>query len=85
MDLEKLSEKEVIEIVNKIKPIKKNLEELMSRLKSLEFKMTKILEETYPAYLAPSLMLFSYKTRFRLKLHDNKKDENPIIQIEKVS
>lgn len=41
-------------------------------------KMTKILEETYPAYLAPSLMLFSYKTRFRLKLHDNKKDENPI-------
>ena len=41
-------------------------------------KMTKILEETYPAYLAPSLMLFSYKTRFRLKHHDNKKDENPI-------
>lgn len=41
-------------------------------------KMAKILEETYPAYLAPSLMLFSYKTRFRLKLHDNKKDENPI-------
>ena len=41
-------------------------------------KMTKILEETYPAYLAPSVMLFSYKTRFRLKLHDNKKDENPI-------
>lgn len=41
-------------------------------------KMIKILEESYPAYLAPSLMLFSYKTRFRLKLHDNKKDENPI-------
>lgn len=40
--------------------------------------MTKILEEIYPAYLAPSIMLFSYKSRFRLKLHDNKKDENPI-------
>lgn len=44
-NIEKLSEKEVLEIANKIKPIKKNLDELISRLNILEAKMVKLLEE----------------------------------------
>lgn len=44
-NIENLSEKEVLEIANKIKPIKKNLDELISRLNILEAKMVKLLEE----------------------------------------
>lgn len=44
-NIDNLSEKEVIEIVNKIKPIKKNLDELISRLTILEVKMKKLLDE----------------------------------------
>lgn len=44
-DLSSLDEKSVLEIVNKIKPIKKNIEELISRLTILENRMNSILEE----------------------------------------
>lgn len=45
MNIDNMQEKEVPEIVNKIKPIKKNLEELITRLYNLQQKMIKILEE----------------------------------------
>jgi len=44
-NIDGLSEKDVLAISNKIKPIKKNLDELISRLNSLEIKMKKLLEE----------------------------------------
>lgn len=40
-----LSEKDVLNLANKIKPIKKNLDELISRLMSLENRMKKLLQE----------------------------------------
>jgi len=40
-----LSEKDVLALANKIKPIKKNLDELISRLMVLETRMKKLLEE----------------------------------------
>lgn len=45
IDITKLDEKTVLEVSNKIKPIKKNLEELISRLNSLQNKMTQLLDE----------------------------------------
>lgn len=44
-DTTELNEKSVLELVNKIKPIKKNLEELILRLSSLERKMDSLLNE----------------------------------------
>jgi len=44
-DINGLSEKDVLGLANKIKPIKKNLDELISRLISLENRMKKLLEE----------------------------------------
>lgn len=44
-DINGLSEKDVLGLANKIKPIKKNLDELISRLVSLENRMKKLLEE----------------------------------------
>lgn len=45
MNIDNMQEKDVPEIVNKIKPIKKNLEELITRLNNLQQRMIKILEE----------------------------------------
>lgn len=44
-DTNGLSEKDVLALANKIKPIKKNLDELISRLTVLESRMKKLLEE----------------------------------------
>lgn len=44
-DTSTLDEKTVLELVNKIKPIKKNLEELILRLTSLQRKMENLLKE----------------------------------------
>ncbi|MBE5746064.1 MAG: hypothetical protein E7359_02120 [Clostridiales bacterium] len=44
-NVDNMQEKDVLEIANKIKPIRKNLEELISRLNILENKMARLLEE----------------------------------------
>lgn len=41
-------------------------------------RLIRVLEESYPAYLAPSLMLFSYKTRFALNCKYKSNKGNPI-------
>lgn len=44
-NIEVLSEKDVLMLADKIKPIKKNLDELITRLSSLDAKMKKLLDE----------------------------------------
>lgn len=44
-DINTIDEKDVLNLANKIKPIKKNLDELISRLSILESRMKKLLEE----------------------------------------
>lgn len=82
-NLENLNEKEVLEIVNKIKPIKKNLDELISRLNILESKMVNLLDEfeNLKKQIISSKKIYEDN---KLKLEDLKQLVEPEIEKAKV-